>query len=61
MREITGRRWTKEEHDALVRLADGSLPAALVAKKLGRSHQSVQSYARRNGISLAGYWSKKKK
>ena len=57
----TTPRWTRDEHEKLLLLADGSLPVSTIAKKMGRSLSSVQSYAERHNISLAGYWSKKKK
>lgn len=57
---LASSRWSEMEKAALVRMAAENKPAKQIARHIGRSAQAVQSFAERNGISIGGYWSKRK-
>ena len=51
MHKTKARSWTAEEYQRLEEMA-GIYPIGTIAKKLGRSEESVKNYAQRKGISL---------
>jgi hypothetical protein len=53
---MANRNWSKEEHDALVKLAEAGYTTREIynANVFERSYNAIFSHARDSGISLAG-------